>query len=331
MLGKRIKELREKIGWSRNTLSKESYLSYNALAKIERDIVKDLNSLTLIKIADALHLNQDEFIYLIKLNHQKRRFQAYNVGIVKTGTFSIAGIFSNYRSLCEFKFKETTEMILKFKKGKIAREEFRRCVRKRDNEGILEMDSASFNYFYLDILVEEFPSAKFIFTIRDCYSWVDSLINMFLGNAVTTDKSNQWIFDYSEFAYGLGRSIYNNKKRLMRNFNNLIDKLLAYWDLTNREIIKRLPLERSLIVRTTDISNSVERMADFVGVPRETLIKERSHLFKARHKFNVLHEIEYKFLNKKFKHYCSPLMERFFPGYTLRNFLKNRKIKRRLV
>jgi len=32
----------------------------------------------------------------------------------------------------------------------------------------------------VDVLAEEFPDAKFIFVIRDCWSWLDSLLNMVL-------------------------------------------------------------------------------------------------------------------------------------------------------
>ncbi|MBC6478144.1 MAG: hypothetical protein GDA56_10480 [Hormoscilla sp. GM7CHS1pb] len=44
----------------------------------------------------------------------------------------------------------------------------------RDRQGCLEMDSASFNHFYLDIL---FSQAKFVFTIRGTGSSWESLPN----------------------------------------------------------------------------------------------------------------------------------------------------------
>ena len=54
----------------------------------------------------------------------QRRFRAYNVGIAKSGTTSIAGIFSQYRAAHEFMFPETTKAISDYKTGLISKEEF---------------------------------------------------------------------------------------------------------------------------------------------------------------------------------------------------------------
>ena len=67
-------------------------------------------------------------------------------------------------------FPETTEAISDYKTGVISKEEFRRVLRASDQEGNLEMESAGFNFTYLDIRVEKYPNAKFIATIHHCYS-----------------------------------------------------------------------------------------------------------------------------------------------------------------
>ena len=53
----------------------------------------------------------------------------------------------------------------------------RRWLAKRAEAGALELDSASFNHYFLEILVELHPAARFVYTRRDAVSWADSLLN----------------------------------------------------------------------------------------------------------------------------------------------------------
>lgn len=72
-------------------------------------------------------------------------------------------------------------MIIRHKHGDIALERFCGFLKEREMlGGLLEMDSAHFNRHYIDILKEEFPEAKFICLIRDCYSRVNSFVNYFV-------------------------------------------------------------------------------------------------------------------------------------------------------
>ena len=46
--------------------------------------------------------------------------------------------------------------------------------------GSLELDSASFNHFFIDFLIDLHPDARFVYTRRDAVSWADSFLNMVL-------------------------------------------------------------------------------------------------------------------------------------------------------
>src|SRR5689334_21825647 len=106
-----------------------------------------------------------------------RRFHAINVGLPKTGTTSMAGIFSAYRSGHEFMFREMMTALGHRALGTMTDEEIRNLVVERDRLGYLEFDSVSFAWSYVDILSREYPDARFFLTIRDCYSWLDSILN----------------------------------------------------------------------------------------------------------------------------------------------------------
>ena len=163
---------------ARATLAYRIGMKTSELASIEEKKVDELPIQLLMKIADNLNLKKsNEFVSLLQVNGVNRRFQAYCLGLPKTGTVSVHGIFGNYRTRHEFQQWDTHQMIIQYKHKKISRQEFLKFLQDRDFAGQMEMDSAHFNRHYIDILAQEFPEAKFICTIRDCYSWLNSLIN----------------------------------------------------------------------------------------------------------------------------------------------------------
>ena len=51
---------------------------------------------------------------------------------------------------------------------------------ERDRDRWLELDSSALNYFFLDIFVDRFPESRFVLTLREPLSWLDSVFNQFL-------------------------------------------------------------------------------------------------------------------------------------------------------
>ena len=250
------------------------------------------------------------------------RFKAYNTGIGKTGTTSIAGIFSNYRAAHEFMFPETTRAISDYRTGVISKQEFVEFLRQRDQKGSLEMDSASFNFMYLDILTQQYPEAKFIATVRDCYSWLDSVINMLLVLDIP-----DWIIDYGSGSFGvhISREMFVSRESLSRALPDLLDGLLGYWAYGTGVTLDNLPQGRFLVVKTDEISESLDKMAKFLGIPTSTLVREKSHLFVGATKFYILHDMDSGLLREKLEHHCAPLMKKLFPDRSLEAFLENQK------
>ena len=81
---------------------------------------------------------------------------------------------------------------------------------------------------------------------------------------------------------------------------------------------KQLPKDRHLIVRTNEIGKKNDTPAKLVGIPADTLLREQTHLNKAKYNVNILKQLDFDFLHDKFEQHCSALMRKFFPEYTLR-------------
>ena len=109
-----------------------------------------------------------------------RRFHLVGVGLPKTGTTSLAHLFQPFRWGDEFLFAESVERLIAWRAGRLDRDGTRRWLALRAEAGALELDSASFNHYFLDILVELHPAARFVYTRRDAVSWADSFLNMVL-------------------------------------------------------------------------------------------------------------------------------------------------------
>ena len=104
-----------------------------------------------------------------------RRAQVFCVGTAKSGTHSIASMFSrNVRKGHEKEALDFIDAFFRWQEGGITEPEYRAWLVARDREMALEIDSSWFHGLIVDLLVSEFSEARFVLTIRDCYSWLNS-------------------------------------------------------------------------------------------------------------------------------------------------------------
>jgi len=316
MLGSRLEQLRAQQGLSLEELSRRTGIAACALGSIEAGAVEYPASEELLRITDALRLRQArDFVELVRLNPKPPRFKAYSAGLGRSGTLSMAHIFGAYRSVHQYLMSETLEMIRRHESGQLSGAAFRRFILERDAMGQLEFDASGHHYYYLDILADAFPEAKFIFVIRDCYSWFDSVVNLLhLPNSGFTSPGP---FDFDAM-----KPICEDPQRLLRELEGLLDGPLAFWAAANATALEHLPKGRSLILRTHEISHSLEKMAEFIGIPAASLDGASSHVHRTTEKLEILRKAGPALLEAKFEQHCAPLMQQFFPGYTLDAYLR---------
>ena len=254
----------------------------------------------------------------------QRRFHAYNVGLPKTGTTSVAGIFSNYRTRHEFLFLETGQAVADWVTGVLSDEELKSFLQQRDAFGRLEMDSSSYNHHYAHFLTELFPDARLLLTIRDCYSWLDSLFNLTL--ALGKDLADEAIvYGQRSFGIAMTKDMLSTPEAFIQNIPEYLEGFVRLYARANRHVLEHLPAGRSLVVRTQDLSSSLDRLAAFAGVDPRTLRTEKSHLFPADRRFDVLNALDERLVEDLVELHCRPVMNEFFSGYRLRDFLAGRR------
>ncbi|MGC9502487.1 sulfotransferase [Baaleninema sp.] len=240
-----------------------------------------------------------------------RRTQLYCVGTAKSGTHSIAAIFDDsVRSQHEAGGEEAIDRILAFHAGNLTQEELKQYVRKRSKQLYLEIDASQVNYYFLEILLEEFPKAKFLITIRDCYSWLDSFIN----DSLRRETSPKWI-KFRNLRFQANTLTHpSEEKVLQENGLYTLDGYLSYWASHNQKVLSTVPTERLMVVKTKEITNKAYEICEFAGFPSSVLRVDRSHRFKNPKKYGILQQIDREYLTSKVDRHCQELMEKFFPN-----------------
>jgi len=241
-----------------------------------------------------------------------RRSRLYGLGVGKTGTHSLAEMFSkDVRARHEPEARDTIDKIIDRHDGRISDDEWIGWVRARDRRLALEVDSASLNLHLLTSLMPEFPDARFVLTVRDCYSWLNSAINHIVR--VREKLAPHWL-KWRAFQAGPTGYIYGAGDEVLKTAGlpNL-DNQLFQWRKYNEEVLATVPAERLLVVRTDQITKRAFEIADFACLPRRTVRLEGTHAFQNRVTRQPIREIDRTFLEATVEEHCRPLMARFFP------------------
>jgi len=239
-----------------------------------------------------------------------RRFHAYCIGTSKSGTHSIAGIFGRrYRVAHEPGYRQVIEMIIDASSGAASQSQLVEFARSRDNCLRLELECSHPIFYFLDILLDEFDEAKFILTIRDCYSWLDSQINSQLSYI----EGKHWQ-DFGEFKYRGETARHAKEEQILAQFRlHTLDGYLSAWASHNNKVLTTVPRDRLLVIATQDIARDLAKIADFLDVPLNHLKPARAHSFKGVRKFGLLSKLDEHYLEDKVNKYCRALMDTYFP------------------
>ena len=255
------------------------------------------------------------------------KFKAYGVGLNKTGTASLYFLFRDYQTSHEVENRFLIQKLLAFEQGKITRPKLAQSIKKRDRRLGLEMDSSSINSQIIDILVEEFKTAKFILTIRDCYSWLDSIFNHYIFISKRQQKWSKWQYwrgqhfiQWEKFIYQAHLKHAKSEQILAEHGLHTLDGYLSHWERQINKVLTTVPPERLLIIKTLEFSQSISQIEDFLelipgSLPRDTKINVR----KVKDKYNLLSQIDKGFVEEKVNLYCRDLMTKFFPEVTWPN------------
>lgn len=243
-----------------------------------------------------------------------RRFHAYCVGAMKSGTHSLSGLLEgNYRARHEPDKTALIHHTVGYLSKQVSAEQYRRFLAYRDKRLWLEMDSSNFNIVPIELMVALFPQAKFILTMRECIGWLNSCYDHLLTRHMIGE-----IKVYLEELIHPERYPHSaHEEVLLRHGLPSIDAMLHYWCWHNSRVIATVPAERLLIVSTNAIQTSIPQVAAFLGIEQSRFDVVQAHLYVARKKNNLLSQISPHYIAERASAVCGELMQKYFPHVPL--------------
>jgi len=239
---------------------------------------------------------------LVRSVAQPRAFQLYGIGAPKTGTKSVAAIFgASFRARHEARYAEFRRVLPARMAGAMGNDEARNWLRQRDALLWLECEAAHPLAWFADALVAEFPEARFLLTVRDCRSWLNSVVDQHLN--VPRPRTN-----LRDLYYG---GDFEHESEVLADLGEYpLAAYLSYWARHNAKVLDSVPTDRLLVVPTQHLSHSIEPIAEFVGTTAEKLRAGKRHLHKTRRRHAVLDRIPRALFLTRVEQYCRPVIDR---------------------
>lgn len=240
----------------------------------------------------------------------RRRFVAYCVGLPKSGTNSIAGLFAgSFRSSHEPRVQDLIRLIIDHQEGLVSESDLRKVLSRRDRRLWLELESSHPLHYFCRYLAEQ-PEAKFVLTIRDCYSWLRSELNQQLVG----QGSGLWPA-LRDLRYP--SAVYAHRPEelaLLRQGLPPVTACLAYWSNHIQTVTSAVPPERLLVLRTDQLSSSTVKLASFMGVNESDLDLSKIHLYsRPAKRFDAFSALSVDYIDRVAEEICSDVMKPFFP------------------
>jgi hypothetical protein len=237
-----------------------------------------------------------------------RRTDICCCGLSKTGTHSMAGLFQAYRTEHHPDRQTRLNLATGLLQNKLNEDEIEKLLRRRDRALWLEMESSTLAGILVRPLARACPRKRFVLTVRDVYSWADSWFDHNLNLPEDPGFKN---LDRIRLQPEAFPATPYDRPLEDRGFFSLA-AYFSLWSRHSRHVLDTLPAERLLVVRTHELLAGLPKIADFAGVPTDSLLPERGWEFRTERKHRVLAMLDVGYVHETAERYSGEMMERFF-------------------
>lgn len=243
---------------------------------------------------------------MLKLN----KIKCYCVGTGRTGTKSFSQVFKKkWRAAHEPSSKILIEWILKYELGSISKTELMGKLKKRDKLLNLEIESDGTLAPLIPLLLEVNPRAKFVLTVRDCKSWLGSV----LDHTLTNKPTGFWL-DYDNYIYSKYEkdSFPIEEHILKRNGLRPVSHYLRHWTDHIEWVLSNTDANSTLVLRTDQMSENTEEIARFLGIPKHASDLVKAHVNTNSRRAHIIDMLDKDYLEEKMRTHCSKWMSILF-------------------
>lgn len=240
-----------------------------------------------------------------------RRCHAYGIGIERTGTTFLASVFNeSYRAQHEIEWYFLADVYAG--KHDLDEHEIRQWLRDRDRTLRLEFESCHILGPFVEYLVDLFPEAYFILTIRHPRPWLSSVTNWAVRHRVLR-PDGPWkpVMDrYYADPDAPDSPIYRPDAWRGTNLYS-VDGYLQGWSRHNRHVLEHVPDDRLLVIPTPELSERLDDISDALGLNTKLTATTRTDRNRNEKKKDLLAPLDDQRLTEKIDAYCGDLIERF--------------------
>lgn len=238
------------------------------------------------------------------VNNAERRCHVFGVAMAKSGSRSIAGLFSKGHAAHEFEAVETIAL-LDGEGGDLEnRMDLTRWVRERDERsGFLECDSSQLHHWYLEALVSAFPDARFLLTWREPQAWLESFVNHRLARGLSPDWE-----PLERLRFGVPAP---ERTGVFGRYGLAdMEKMLSFWSCHHRRVLESVPRERLLVLELSSLQRSLDRVARFAGVPSSWLSADEGRKNQRQADFHLFRQMPAGAVEDAVSRICGTEIER---------------------
>jgi hypothetical protein len=186
-------------------------------------------------------------------------------------------------------------------------------LRRRNWRFQLDVDSAPFLNPLTPALVELFDDARFVLVLRDCFSWLDSELEWERAHPSADlplfAPYRDTLFPYSDDEFTVDDGF------LQHEGLRPVAAYLRAWGERNEEVLRVVPPDRLLVVRTEDLDHSAARLAQFVGVPEESVVT--AHANQKLDRSGLVSRVRRDAIVECAREHCAGVMEAYWgPRWT---------------
>ena len=241
------------------------------------------------------------------------RVRLYGTGLVKTGTHSLARIFSRVLTAGhEIDGEVSVDLACRLAAGSANGDDVHDWLRRRERYR-LEIDVSHLHGYVIGSLTTSHPEALFIHTVRDCFTWIESWINHQLTRPLRWQR-------WRDLAFGGEPSNAPEERALRARGLYSLDGYFGYWARHNAAVLEAVPDHRLLIVPTDELENRLNGLARFAGLEGVRDLRLRpgdTRRYVAPRRVSGLDQVPRLYLQDVARRHCAPLMARWFPSVSM--------------
>jgi hypothetical protein len=237
----------------------------------------------------------------------RRSIHAFGVGAAKTGTTSLAAAFARIgRVAHEPETTLTNELAIRAESGTIAKDEILARLHRRDARMRLSLEVAHPPIHVAAELVEAFPEARFLVTVREPRSWLFSRISFHEFR-----QTRRWEPYRRHFFRDRPHAFLPAEACLRPSGVAPLRTYLEQYEDHHRRACEHLPTDRTMVVRTDRLDDELPDIARFLGVPSGPW--RLVHGNRLARRSPALDRIDPAFVDASIGRWCPGVIRRWFP------------------